>query len=147
MTTAPNGRVVVGVDGSPGAAGALQYAVDEARRRETTLVVVNAVHWDNPGIEFTRPSDDQLLGWGRHLVTEMIEKVGVPNGDPPLQVVVVDGHPATALLRQARDAAVLVVGSRGHGTMRSVLLGSVGLRCVTHAVCPTVVVPATHRSP
>lgn len=147
MTTAPSDRVVVGVDGSPGSAGALQYAAGEARRRAATLVVVNAVHWDNPGIEFTRPSDDQLLGWGRHLVTEMIEKVGIPEGDPPLVQVVVAGHPAQTLLGHAEGASALVIGSRGHGTMRSVLLGSVSLRCVTHAVCPTVVVPATHHSP
>lgn len=143
MTQSHSGRVVVGVDGSAGAMNALLYAVDEARRRGAALEVVTVAYWDNPGIEFTRPSHDELVGWGRHLLADMCDKVGVDEGDPPVEQVVVEGHPARGLLQQAQGAQVLVIGRRGHGTMRSVLLGSVSLRCVTHAVCPTVVVPAT----
>lgn len=146
MTHAPSGRVVVGVDGSPGSMDALLFALDEARRRAAPLVVVTVAYWDNPGIEFSRPSHQDLLGWGQHLLAEMLERVGVSDEDPPVEQVVVEGHPARTLLQQARGAAVLVIGTRGHGTMRSVLLGSVSLRCVTHAVCPTIVIPATHAA-
>jgi nucleotide-binding universal stress UspA family protein len=146
MSQAHADRVVVGVDGSAGSMNALLYAVDEARRRGAVLEVVTVAYWDNPGIEFTRPSHDELLGWGRHLLADMCEKVGIDDGDPPVEQVVVEGHPARALLQQAQGAAVLVIGHRGHGTMRSALLGSVSLRCVSHAVCPTVVVPVTEAT-
>lgn len=50
--------------------------------------------------------------------------------------------PPTAVLAEAgRDAALLVVGHRGRGTARSVLLGSTGIGCVLHSLCPVSVVP------
>ena len=56
--------------------------------------------------------------------------------------VAVEGNPATKLIEQARDAALLVVGSRGHGTAASLLLGSVSQRLAHHAPCPLVIVPS-----
>ena len=53
---------------------------------------------------------------------------------------VFEGYPARILLHQAEDADLLVVGSRGHGELSGMLLGSVGLHCVSHATCPVVVV-------
>ncbi|MEU4214215.1 universal stress protein [Actinoplanes sp. NPDC026623] len=54
--------------------------------------------------------------------------------------VVLRGHPAAALLDQAKAATLLVVGSRGHGGFASVLLGSTSVYCTEHATCPVVVV-------
>lgn len=50
------------------------------------------------------------------------------------------GTPASVLLRAARDASLLVVGSRGLGGFAGLLLGSVAQHCVQHAACPVVVV-------
>jgi nucleotide-binding universal stress UspA family protein len=53
----------------------------------------------------------------------------------------VQGAPAQGLLELARDAELVVVGSRGHGGFKSFLLGSVSQKVVHHAPCPVVVVP------
>ena len=52
----------------------------------------------------------------------------------------VEGHPARMLVRQAADADLLVIGSRGHGGLAGILVGSVGLHLLAHATCPVVVV-------
>jgi nucleotide-binding universal stress UspA family protein len=67
--------------------------------------------------------------------------------DLPLDVVVAAGRPAEHLIRQARTADLLVVGSRGRGAVRSTLLGSVALHCVAHAPCDVVVVPQGDGAP
>jgi nucleotide-binding universal stress UspA family protein len=53
---------------------------------------------------------------------------------------VVEGHPAAALLDAAKEADLLVVGSRGRGGFAGLLLGSVGEQCAHHAPCPVVIV-------
>jgi len=61
---------------------------------------------------------------------------------PPVTVRarVAQGHPAFALIRCARGADLLVLGSRGHGGFVGALLGSVAQHCVHHAPCPAVIV-------
>jgi nucleotide-binding universal stress UspA family protein len=56
----------------------------------------------------------------------------------------VEGQAAAVLLHAARDADLLVVGSRGLGGFRGLLLGSVSQQCVDHAPCPVVVVRQMH---
>jgi len=53
---------------------------------------------------------------------------------------VVQGQPADVLLAQSGDATLVVVGRRGLGGLRSLLLGSVSQQVVQHATCPVVVV-------
>ena len=56
---------------------------------------------------------------------------------------VVGGHPAEVLVRAARGADMLVVGSQGHGGFTGALLGSVSQYCVHHALCPVLVIRGT----
>ena len=65
--------------------------------------------------------------------------------DPPRQrfeQLVREGQPAEILLELARDARLLVVGSRGRGGFAGLLLGSVSQQCAQHARCPVTIVRA-----
>jgi nucleotide-binding universal stress UspA family protein len=66
---------------------------------------------------------------------------GSPCSVKALRWAIVQGPPAQVLLDAAAGAQMLVVGSRGHGTLAGMLLGSVSQHCVQHAPCPVVVIP------
>jgi nucleotide-binding universal stress UspA family protein len=61
-------------------------------------------------------------------------------GAVPTDVVALPGPAAKALIEQATNADLLVVGHRGRGGFKSAVLGSVGLHCVLHATCPVTIV-------
>lgn len=151
-------RVVVGIDGSSGSRDALAVAVEQARLRGATLHVIYA--WRMPlalalpepkvaGFAPVNADDlDRLaveLGRKAEQVLED-ELAGVLGGDQDLEVKreVVEANPAEALINAAEGADLLVVGSRGRGGFKGLLLGSVGQHVAHHAPCPVVIVP--HRS-
>lgn len=146
-------RIVVGVDGSPGAYAALTWALAEAARSGCAVDVVSsfpvADHWNDPLLIDRHRIDTLRSG------TEVRARAFVAGAtsDPAVTAVpraaavevgvtVVAGEPAEHLVRLSREARLLVVGSRGRGAVRSTLLGSVALHCATHASCPVVVVHA-----
>ncbi|WP_369133920.1 universal stress protein [Modestobacter sp. I12A-02662] len=151
-------RVVAGVDGSPGAREALVWAFAAAARRGAGLDVVSAfpsdLSWNAPSL--VDPQRIAALRAGtearaRELVAAVRADpvVSAVDGidDVPCEVRVVPGAPAEQLVQMAEGAALLVVGSRGRGLVRSTLLGSVALHCAAHAPCPVVVVhPGTAAS-
>jgi nucleotide-binding universal stress UspA family protein len=61
--------------------------------------------------------------------------------DGPVEAIVPDGDPGTTLVEASQQADLLAVGSRGHGRLRSALLGSVSHHVMRHAVCPVVILP------
>ena len=130
----PTGVVVVGVDGSPEASRAVSWAGRLARDEGRQLVVLHAVG------ELAGPSA------GAHdLVREEAERVGHHAAGVQVRTLVVTADPRQALLAAARDgAAAVVVGSRGRGPLRSLLLGSVSGTVARYAACPVVVVRPHH---
>jgi nucleotide-binding universal stress UspA family protein len=78
------------------------------------------------------------LGAETRAVTERAVKETV--GDAPVVLRIVEGHPARAILDAARDAALVVIGCRGHGGFVGALVGSVSQHVVAHAPCPVVVI-------
>ena len=149
--TGGRSRVVVGVDGSAGAREALVQAFLAAARRHADLDVVASylvdLYWtggrpvDVPNVPALRDDTDARA---RALVQEVQEEVagaGISGtGDLAVQLFILAGPAAPALLERAHGADLLVVGSRGRGAVRSALLGSVALHCVAHAACTVLVV-------
>lgn len=139
-------RIVVGVDGSAGSQAALAWAVDEARLHGATLVAVNA--WEAPivyGSGFAPvpalPPDGAYEDAARSLLDSALEQVVGSDEAINIERHVVEGPAGEVLLSAAHDADLLVLGSRGHGTLMGMLLGSVSQHCAHHAPCPVVIVP------
>ena len=136
-----NGRgVVVGVDGSEHGARALQWAADEAGRRNANLTAVMA--WgllDQQQLDPHEPFDPNYdARAARSVLDEVIAKQ--LGDDVNVDRNAVNDLPARALLDASAAAELLVVGARGQGGFADLLLGSVSHRCLAHASCPTVVV-------
>jgi nucleotide-binding universal stress UspA family protein len=142
--------VVVGIDGSPGSEAALRFALEEARLRELSLRIVCA--WEAPATAYVgeafAPTADIFLEaeHDAEVVLRTTLQRLAPDAAVRAEAVSVEGHPATVLVEQARDAVLLVVGSRGRGAATSLLLGSVSKSVAHHAPCPLVIVPLRHGS-
>jgi nucleotide-binding universal stress UspA family protein len=136
--------VVVGVDGSPGSELAVEYAMEATTRHGLQLV---AVHVTEKG-----PASGLYSGGGGFAVAAPDRATGLlaisaalkagRSEFPAVEVreVVETGSPAERLLAECPDAALLVVGSRGHGGFAGLLLGSVGRAVLEAAACPVAVV-------
>jgi nucleotide-binding universal stress UspA family protein len=138
--------IVVGVDGSPGALDALRFALSEARLRGAEVRAIAA--WQIPAVAYAGgygPGDSEV--WNnleqaaRDRLGRALEEARDLAADVETDTVVREGLPAQVLLEEAHDADLLVVGSRGLGGFRGLLLGSVGQQCAHHAPCPLVIVP------
>jgi len=137
-------KIVVGVDASDHARRALDWAAAEASLRSATLVVVHAWHVPVTAYPtFTMPliDSDALQHVAEDTLRSVTEAFAARESGVVLEQRVVEGPAAQALLHEAEDAAMLVVGSRGHGGFAGLLLGSVSQQVVHHARCPVVIVP------
>jgi nucleotide-binding universal stress UspA family protein len=143
--------IFVGIDGSDNAHRALEWAMREAAIRRAQLTVVT-VHPEAVGTWGLRPidypADEDMRAQVERAAQEAVEaakaKLG-DIGDLPVTVQAVSGVPAEALIEAARDADMLVVGSRGIGGFTRLMMGSVSNQVVHHALCPVVIIPAEHR--
>ncbi|MGI8874679.1 MAG: universal stress protein [Egibacteraceae bacterium] len=152
------GRIVVGVDGSPGAVVALEWALAEARLRGATLEVVHVYAPPSyyaysmatvaaGGEALAGPEADARRLAAEEALDEVLAKAASEWTDVEVRRSVIEAlAPARVLVEGSRGADLLVVGSRGRGGFAGLLLGSVSQQCVQHATCPMVVVPPPDRS-
>ena len=139
--------VVVGYDGSHGAEAALDVALEEARTRGATLRVVGAWHAPAPLVgSSAAPSSAARLGEDlRVALTQAVDAAAAAlrerGSGVEIEAVVIEGQAVSVLTGEAAGADLLVVGSRGLGGFRGLLLGSVSHQCAQHAACPVLIVP------
>ena len=133
-------RIVVGVDGSDASRDALLWAAGQAELVNGQLDVV--MTWELPtnyGWVPPYPEDFDPEADTRRLLEATVAPVLADHPGLDVHTTVIEGHPAPVLIDAAQDAALLVVGSRGHGAFAGMLLGSVSEHCVTNAHCPVLV--------
>ena len=132
-------KIVVGIDSSMSSIDALRWAVQQAQLTGSVVQAVMAWQYPPSGMVPSVPADLDFNAESRQALDAAIE--GVISGASPIEVtrVVEEGEPGPALVQVSKGAALLVVGSRGHGAVVGMLIGSVSQYCVTHAHCPVVV--------
>jgi nucleotide-binding universal stress UspA family protein len=137
--------VVVGVDGSDQSRQALRWGRFMADKIGCTLQVVNAWQlfpadgWAGEGWA-ALPDDFDPVDVAQQILATTVDSAMGGNRPEGLVLTADEGPPAKVLLEVARDARMLVVGSRGHGGFAGLLLGSVSSACAEHAICPVLVI-------
>jgi len=140
-------KILLAIDGSRDAAEATRYAQELALRDDAQVFVVHVIPsvpmylgdpWQQEAIsqnaiegeKITEPVARQLREAGVDVVVEMLE-----------------GSPADGILRVAnvREPDLIVMGSRGHGDLTSLLLGSVSHRVLAHTRVPVMITKASEK--
>lgn len=130
-------RVIVGVDGSDSSIQALREAARLARALDADLVAIAT--WRDPAAYGYIAPDWSPQVQAREKLQNSIDTAFGDDVPDRLQVSVLEGPPARTLIKASAGAAMLVVGSRGHGGFAGMLLGSVSAACAEYAHCPVLV--------
>lgn len=137
-------RVVVGVDGSDASKAALRWALRYAGQTGAGITAVCV--WTYPADFYygmTPPSFGDV--WqpdtdAQQTLDATVRDVVGEERPPGFETMTCEGNPAHVLVELSADAAMLVVGSRGHGGFSGMLIGSVSSACAAYARCPVLVI-------
>lgn len=135
--------IIVGVDGSDHSRRAVEWAAEEAVRRERPLRIVHATApwlYDTSVDPRLAAMRTWLLNGGEEVLEEAVAAARARDGELTVEGRLVPGGASKALLEQAREASMLVVGSHGVGTVAGLLLGSTALQVVSHTTVPTAII-------
>ena len=144
-------KVVVGVDGSDQSQAALEWASAEAVRRGVSLHIVHALGMPlivsaYGGPERFQPTSE-ISGQANSVVTSAREKAAELQPSLKIETVTALEEAPLALIRQSHPHDLIVVGSRGLGSVAALFVGSVSVRVAAQAPCPVVVVPSENGKP
>ncbi len=156
------GAIVVGVDGSEGSLAALRWALAEAHLRGSSVRVVHA--YQSPPLPVTETGFGAAGGgigvppvltddWEQvrqaveseagNVIEHALREAGADDFDGlEIERSAIEGPAARTLIDAAKDAELLVVGSRGRGALKTAVLGSVSVTVAATAPCLVIVVPA-----
>ena len=144
-------KIVAGVDDSDTARAALRWALEEAKLRGVPVVALHA--WESPIVPLVPVADlapavppidvvgvsTEFAAAAEALVRRVVEEVAGSEPGVEVRPVAVEDAASPALVAAVEPDDLLVVGSRGRGGFRGLLLGSVSQQVVSHARCPVVV--------
>jgi nucleotide-binding universal stress UspA family protein len=143
--------IVVGIDGSDGSRQALRWALAEAEARGWAVRAVMAE--PNGDREYVQPIHgartvpvpplDERTTQARATLDDVVDEVlaEAPSRSVTVERNVIAGEPTDALLAASEDAELLVLGARGIGAVKALVLGSVSQACVSRATVPVVIIP------
>lgn len=140
--------IVVGIDGSEMSQRALSWAASIGRRVDAEIQPVMV--WDYPAVAVLPfpaglpvPPEDAMQADHEQAATVVVEGARGLDGVVVHPPIVARGSSGRVLCDAAIGADLLVVGSRGLGALKSLVMGSVSGYCVNHAPCPVAVVPTS----
>jgi nucleotide-binding universal stress UspA family protein len=145
LSTGPRGgsppRVVVGVDETASCTTALDFAFRAAAQRGLPVTAVHAWTPDHPAdLEAVSGPVAYSAASARLILDRALAHCQEQFVHVPVEARLVCSDPVAALIRESEGAALIVVGSRGRGTARAKMFGSVSRRVTRQAHCPAVVV-------
>ncbi|WP_405682448.1 universal stress protein [Streptomyces sp. NBC_00057] len=137
-----NQRIVVGLDGSAESVAAAHWAAREALLRSAPLHLVHAEEWFSP-LSIPAARSDLRRQWAQALLREASKELLEKHPQLDISTESFDGQPADSLASTTATAGMVVLGSRGLGTLRGFVLGSVGMAVIHAMEQPVVLVRAT----
>ena len=146
--TAWAGRIVVAIDGSVSALNAARWAAAEAVARGRGLTLAHALVPPVMGGGFSMglpPRLDILDTMREEAMTELGKIADGLEGDD-ITIEIQIGSASALMIQASESADLLVLGSRGHGGFKGLLVGSVGTQVASHAQCPTVILREQPRA-
>jgi nucleotide-binding universal stress UspA family protein len=140
------GRIVVGVDETAAGDDVLAFAFEEASLRGVGLTALHA--WREPYYELPGKGGripgyievEEFEGEQRRRLSEAVAPWREKFPDVDVREAAVPGHPAATLVAASMGAELVVIGSRGRGALRAMMLGSVSHAVLHHAHCPVAVI-------
>ncbi len=133
-------KIVVGVDGSEHSHRALAWAAQEAKLRGSTLHLVHS--WQFPLAMPDAGGGIAHIDFEGAAKEILEEERSTIDGDVLVETEIANDSAGRALIRASEGADMVVVGARGRGGFKGLLLGSVSQQIAHHARCPIVIVPA-----
>jgi nucleotide-binding universal stress UspA family protein len=136
-------RIVVGIDGSDTAGRALAWALEEGRTHQATVEVVHAWALPYAGDPYIATAFDSapVEDAARRTLDAAVDSADTSGLPAPITRTLTVGSAAASVLQAAEGADLVVVGSRGLGGFKGLVLGSASYQIVHYATCPVVVVP------
>jgi nucleotide-binding universal stress UspA family protein len=132
--------IVVGIDGSEPSRVAVTWAAEEAERRGSVLRIVYAGTRSPAAVPDWYSSAPATMSAAQAVVDDAFALVATGHPSVVLETELADAPPARALIRASARADLVVMGARGQGGFKGLLLGSVSQRTMHRAICPVVVV-------
>jgi nucleotide-binding universal stress UspA family protein len=140
-----NPLIVVGIDGSALSTNALEFAIEETQLRHGHLHVTYAYPAMERPVTGSTGKDyyEQVEAEARKFMEGIMSSSPSTDG-LDVEWLAVPGNPAEVLIEASSGAALLVVGSRGVGGFKGLMMGSVSTQCVHYSHCPVLVVREDH---